>query len=398
VAAALAATTPHSAHVDIFLLAALLVSFAVASRVEFEVGSGFAVPTELVLVPMLFLLPAQIVPLVVAAALVLGQAPAYVLGRAPLERVALPIGNASYALGPAALIAAVGVPGPGPARWGLLLAALAAQFVTDLATSTAREHFALGVSPRALLRPLAWVFAVDACLAPIGFAVALAAESGRAAVLLPLPLLALLTLFSRERTDRLGRELELSHAYRGTALLLGDVVEADDAYTGAHSRDVVELVLGVCRELGVDERSARKAEFTALLHDVGKIRIPSEIINKPGPLTPEERAIINTHTIEGENLLTPIGGLLAEVGAVVRSCHERFDGGGYPDGLAGEEIPLIARIVCACDAFNAMVTDRSYRRARSTEAALAEMDANRGTHFDGKVVDALRTVVGKSGS
>ena len=112
VAAALAATTPPSAHIDIFLLAALLLSFAVASRIEFEVGSGFAVPTELVLVPMLFLLPAEIVPLVVAAALVLGQAPDYILGRAPLERVAVPIGNASFALGPAAVIAAVGVPGP----------------------------------------------------------------------------------------------------------------------------------------------------------------------------------------------------------------------------------------------------------------------------------------------
>ena len=377
---------------DFVLLAVFVPSFALASRIEFEVGSGFAVPTEVVLVPMLFLLPPGIVPLAVAGAFVLGNARDYVTTRIPLERIAVPIGNAWFALGPALVFVAAGQPSPGLAEWGLLAAALLAQFAFDFAGSVVRERFALGVSPRDLVRPLAWVFVVDACLAPVGLAVALAAMEMRGAVLLPLPLLILLKLFSREREQRLGHELELSHAYRGTAFLLGDVVEADDAYTGAHSREVVELVLDVSKRLGLDERSARKAEFTALLHDVGKIRIPSEIINKPGPLSPEERVIINTHTIEGENLLTPIGGLLAEVGSIVRSCHESYDGSGYPDGLAGEEIPLIARIVSACDAFNAMTTDRSYRKARSPEAALAEMQANRGTQFDPEVVDALSAI------
>ena len=149
---------------------------------------------------------------------------------------------------------------------------------------------------------------------------------------------------------RIDHALELGHAYRGTALLLGDVVEADDAYTGSHSRDVVELVLGVAGQLGLSPAERRQAEFAALLHDVGKVRIPSEIINKPGPLTSAERAVIETHTIEGEQMLEKVGGLLGEVGRIVRSCHERVDGAGYPDRLAGEEIPLIARIVCCCDA------------------------------------------------
>jgi HD-GYP domain-containing protein (c-di-GMP phosphodiesterase class II) len=166
-------------------------------------------------------------------------------------------------------------------------------------------------------------------------------------------------------------------------------VEADDAYTGIHSRDVVELTLRVADELGLSARERRDAEFAALLHDVGKVRIPNEIINKPGPLTPEERAVMERHTIEGERLLHRVGGLLGEIGRVVRSCHERWDGKGYPDGLAGEQIPLLARIVACCDAFNAMTSDRSYRKAMPIADAVAELRRASGTQFDPVVVDAL---------
>jgi HD-GYP domain-containing protein (c-di-GMP phosphodiesterase class II) len=183
--------------------------------------------------------------------------------------------------------------------------------------------------------------------------------------------------------------VELSRAYRGTALLLGDVVEADDAYTGSHSRDVVELVMAVGPRMGLDEDQLRNLEFAALLHDVGKIAIPNEIINKPGPLNDEERAIINTHTIEGEKMLENVGGALADVGRIVRSCHERCDGLGYPDGLVGTAIPVEARIVACCDAFNAMTTDRPYRAALPLAEALAELRTHRGTQFDPDVVDAL---------
>jgi len=171
--------------------------------------------------------------------------------------------------------------------------------------------------------------------------------------------------------------------------LLGDVVEADDEYTGVHSRDVVELTLQVVDELGLSARARRDAEFAALLHDVGKVRVPNSIINKPGPLTPEERAVMEQHTVEGERLLLRVGGLLGEIGRVVRSCHERWDGDGYPDGLAGEQIPLMARIVSCCDAYNAMTSDRSYRKALPQEVALAELRGGSGTQFDPQVVDAL---------
>jgi HD-GYP domain-containing protein (c-di-GMP phosphodiesterase class II) len=209
------------------------------------------------------------------------------------------------------------------------------------------------------------------------------------AYLLPLPLLVLARFFAEERADRLSHALELSAAYRGTAFLLGDFVEADDAYTGEHSRAVVELTAAVAGHLALDARALHLAELTALLHDVGKIKIPKTIINKKGPLTDEERAVVNLHTIEGERLLSRVGGLLTEVGRIVRSCHERYDGHGYPDGLAGEEIPIVARIICCCDAFNAMVTTRPYRAAMSIADARAELSANRGTQFDPEVVDAV---------
>jgi HD-GYP domain-containing protein (c-di-GMP phosphodiesterase class II) len=151
----------------------------------------------------------------------------------------------------------------------------------------------------------------------------------------------------------------------------------------------------VCDELGLSADDRRDAEFVALLHDVGKIRIPSSIINKPGPLDADERAIINTHTIEGERMLEQVGGLLGHVGRLVRSCHEDWDGSGYPDGLAGEQIPLVARIVCACDAFSAMTTDRPYRRARTDEEALAELERCAGTQFDARVVEVLVRVAAR---
>jgi len=123
------------------------------------------------------------------------------------------------------------------------------------------------------------------------------------------------------------------------------------------------------------------------------VRIPKEIINKPGPLTPEERQVIETHTIEGERMLHRVGGLLGEIGRVVRSCHENYDGSGYPDGLSGDRIPLIARVVSCCDAYNAMTSDRSYRAAMSPDAAVAELGRVRGTQFDPQVVDALIAAV-----
>jgi HD-GYP domain-containing protein (c-di-GMP phosphodiesterase class II) len=129
------------------------------------------------------------------------------------------------------------------------------------------------------------------------------------------------------------------------------------------------------------------------LHDVGKIAIPKEIINKPGKLDPQEWAIIKTHTLEGQRMLDRVGGFMREVGMIVRSHHERWDGGGYPDGLAGERIPLEARVISCCDTWNAMRTDRPYRKALDCDVAAAELVSVAGTQLDPAMVEALLTIV-----
>jgi HD-GYP domain-containing protein (c-di-GMP phosphodiesterase class II) len=371
----------------------LIVAYAAAFRLDFEVGAGFAIPTELVLVPMLFILPLGVVPICVAGAILLARMIDGARRALHVERTLLGIGDAWHAVGPVAVLAAAGQTAPRLGHWPLYVAALMAQFLVDFAATAIRGRVALGIPAHEQLRSFVPVWVMDSALAPVGLAVAITASETSYAFLLVLPLVGLLSLFAREHRTQIDRTLELSHAYRGTAYLLGDVIEADDAYTGSHSRDVVELTMQVADRLDLAGDERRHAEFVALLHDVGKVRIPNEIINKPGPLTPEERGIMNAHTIEGEKLLEQVGGLLGEVGQLVRSCHERYDGSGYPDGLAGEEIPLVARIVCCCDAFHAMTSDRAYRKALTSAVALAELEANSGTQFDREVVAALTGVV-----
>ena len=373
-------------------LVALVVAYALVYKVEFEIGSGLAIPTQLVFVPMLFLLPLGLVPLCVAAAMLLADLVERLEGKIHPERMLARLGNAWYALGPALVLAAAGEPDASLERWPLLVAALAAQFAFDFGSAALDARLTHGIPAREFVRYLALAWAVDVALAPVALLAAIVAVGDPWAFLLVLPLTALLRTFARERRARVDNALELSHAYRGTALLLGDVVEADDTYTGTHSRDVVSLSVAVADDLGLDARGRRDTEFVALLHDVGKIRIPNEIINKPGPLTPEERDMVETHTVVGEEMLDRVGGVLGNVGHLVRSCHERYDGGGYPDGLVGEQIPLVARIVCCCDAYSAITTDRPYRERRSAAEALAELRRCAGAQFDPVVVAALERV------
>lgn len=372
----------------------LLVSvYALAFRLDFEIGTGSAVPTQLVLVPMLFVLPTGMVPIAVASGVLLSSLTEYAGGSLHFERIFMRLGSCWHAIGPALVLGLAGESGPDLAHAPLYLAALLAQFTFDYVSTALRGWATLGVPPRLHLRTMGWVWMIDGGLATVGLAVAFAAVDSPYGVLLVAPLVGLLSVFARDRRVRMDHELELRDAYRGTAFLLGDVVEADDGYTGEHSRDVVALTLNVVDELGLDEQARRDAEFVALLHDVGKLRVPNEIINKAGPLTDEEWELVRHHTVEGEALLHRVGGLLGQIGRIVRSCHERYDGTGYPDGLAGEQIPPIARIVYCCDAYNAMTSHRAYRAAMSRDDAVAELRAGSGTQFDPSVVDALIAVV-----
>ncbi len=375
------------------LAAALVAAYALVGRAQFVLGAGFAVPTQVVLVPMLLLLPTPTVPLLVALALVLTTVADTLRGQVARDRALLSVADAWYAIAPALVLVAFGAQTPDWDDWPIYVLAFGAQIALDSTITAARVWTCLGESPRTILGELRMTHRVDSLLAPVGLLAAFAAADQPYAVLLVVPLAGLFTIFAAERAARVEQTIELSGAYRGTALLLGDVIEADDEYTGQHTQDVVELTVSVADHLRVDEDTRRAAEFGALLHDVGKVAIPNEIINKPGPLDDQEWAIMKTHTVEGQRMLERVGGLLARVGVVVRASHERFDGGGYPDGLAGEDIPLAARIVSACDAYNAMTTDRSYRKALTTGVAVAELRANSGTQFDPRVVDALVAVV-----
>jgi HD-GYP domain-containing protein (c-di-GMP phosphodiesterase class II) len=376
-------------------IGALVLAFAALANVEFEIGTGAAIPTQLVFVPMLFLLPLGWVPLAVAAASWISLNADVVRGRRHRERVLVLLCSCWYVVGPVLVLLAFGDGAPSWARWPVYVWALLAQFGADLASTALREWRAVASWPRRLLTAAAIAYGVDAALAPLGLLAAFASTRMHYAFLLVLPVAIILTVFAGERGRRITEEIKLWRTLRGTVELLGDIIEADDAYTGTHSQGVVELVLAVSEVLDLSPDERTQAEFAALLHDVGKIRIPKTIIQKPGPLTAEERRLIETHTVEGERILDRVGGSLAEVGRLVRSCHERYDGTGYPDHLAGEDIPLVARIVCCCDALNAMTTDRPYRAALTVAEAKAELWACSGTQFDPRVVDAVITVIGK---
>ena len=363
--------------------------YALAYRVRFEIGSGYTSPLQLVLVPMLLALPPADVPGLVALAITASISWDVARRKRHPSRLLAAPGQAWHAVGPAIVLVLFPVGDVSFADAPVLALAFAAQVAVDLLTSALVDRIGLGVRFATQLGSAWWVYATDALLMPPAVLIGGAVVDHPPAILLVLPLLLLLEIFGRERSSGIDRALELSRAYRGTALLLGDVVEADDSYTGAHSRDVVEMATMVADRLGLDARQRRNVELAALLHDVGKIRVPNEIINSPSRLTDDQWLIMKQHTIEGQRMLEGVGGVLAEVGEIVRASHEHYDGNGYPDGLTGEQIPIEARICSCCDAFSAMTTNRSYRSAMSLDEAVTELRANAGTQFDPQVVAEL---------
>jgi diguanylate cyclase (GGDEF)-like protein len=180
----------------------------------------------------------------------------------------------------------------------------------------------------------------------------------------------------------------LEDTFVSTVEALANALEANDEYTSSHTRWITDMALKVGEKLGFDPPALKRLELGALFHDIGKIGIPTSILLKPGPLTDEERKVIEMHPELGERILEPID-RLAEVRTIVRSCHERWDGGGYPDGKMGEDIPVEARIVLVCDAFHAMTTDRPYRKSLSVDEAYRRLREGAGSQFDPAVVEVF---------
>src|SRR5215210_3420015 len=176
--------------------------------------------------------------------------------------------------------------------------------------------------------------------------------------------------------------------YRAVVRSLAAAIEARDGYTGDHSDEVQRLSVAVAQRLGLDRAVIDEIRTVALLHDIGKIGIPDHVLHNPDPLSREEWAVMRQHPVIGERILEPLPGLNA-VARAVRHEHERWDGTGYPDGLSGEQIPLAARVVLACDAYHALVSDRPYRAALPRDDALRELEFCAGTQFAPAVIEAL---------
>jgi HD-GYP domain-containing protein (c-di-GMP phosphodiesterase class II) len=210
---------------------------------------------------------------------------------------------------------------------------------------------------------------------------------------------ALMMLSARRYLERTAAAVEevseanvrLRRAHRDTIAALSRSMEAKDLYTGGHTGRVAAVSVALAQHLGYDGDALEAIEIGALLHDIGKIGIPEQILRKQGPLDDAEWTIMRTHPLVSDFILAEL-----DLDPIVRECarssHERIDGHGYPDELKGEEIPLPARIVFVADAFDAITSDRPYRHGRSIAAALAEIEDNAGTQFCTKVVAALREI------
>ncbi len=181
---------------------------------------------------------------------------------------------------------------------------------------------------------------------------------------------------------------DLEGAFTTALAALTSTVEAKDDYTACHGEDVAVLAEQVALRLSLSSAEARDVRYAAMLHDLGKVAVPSEILLKPGPLTDEEWVTMRSHAAIGGELVGRIDAF-AHLACAVRASHERWDGGGYPDGLSGEQIPLAARIIAACDTYDAIITDRPYRAARSPREACEELRRVAGAQLDTVVVDAL---------
>jgi len=175
-------------------------------------------------------------------------------------------------------------------------------------------------------------------------------------------------------------------------VMIAHAIDLKDAYTGRHAREASDIAVWIARALRLPEPEVRKIRLAGMLHDIGKIGVSGKIIRKPSSLDPEEMAQMQQHPVIGADIMRPVE-LLTDASEIVRHHHEYFDGSGYPDRLRGHQIPLGSRVVLVADAFNAITTDRPYRKARSRKEALEILKKHTGSQFDPRVVKALEGVI-----
>ncbi|MGW3662584.1 HD-GYP domain-containing protein [Streptomyces sp. NPDC005141] len=209
-----------------------------------------------------------------------------------------------------------------------------------------------------------------------------------AALLVLLPMYVSCWVFAQYHRERA--------AHQATIRALVQAVDIKDGYTRGHSERVGQASVMIARELGMDDERVEGLRFAGILHDVGKLGVPTRLLRKDGPLTPEERRVIELHPEYGHEMVRGIG-FLGEARSAILHHHERLDGSGYPYGLAGSQIPEFARVVAVADAFDAMTSTRSYRRARPVPVALEELERCAGAQFDPRMVGALVRALGRHG-
>ncbi|MFJ9039477.1 HD-GYP domain-containing protein [Streptomyces sp. NPDC102406] len=282
------------------------------------------------------------------------------------------------------------------ARLPYALLPAAAAVLVFCALLTALDGGILAAAERVPLRA-AWRGLFARSLAPVAvhglagllMAVLWASSYGPlAALLVLLPMYISCWVFAQYQRERA--------AHQATIRALVQAVDIKDGYTRGHSERVGQASMMIARELGMADERVEVLRFAGILHDVGKLGVPTRLLRKDGPLTPEEREIIQLHPEYGHEMVRGIG-FLGEARAAILHHHERLDGSGYPYGLAGAQIPEFARVVAVADAFDAMTSTRTYSRARPVDVALAELERCAGSQFDPVMVRALVRVLGREG-
>ncbi|MFT4050597.1 MAG: HD domain-containing phosphohydrolase [Solirubrobacterales bacterium] len=279
--------------------------------------------------------------------------------------------------------------------WGALLTIVGSVYVFDISTLAI-----LLLLPMMALTSFFWDSRRAVVINLLGAALLFSAPiitgdstDDLSALIITLPALMAVALIAGVLSARFNAMRHAERArYKATIEALSTALTARDGYTGSHSQETLWLVNAISDELRLSTNQCEYVADVALLHDIGKIGIPNEILHEPGKLNDEQWEIMKQHPVIGERIVVTVPGL-EEVARAIRHEHERWDGGGYPDGLQAGDIPLASRIVLVCDAFHAMTSDRPYRKAMSVEDARLELSRNAGSQFDPTVVGALLHVL-----